>query len=71
MELEFFPPKDSPVSPRTTPVDLRFADVARGYLYFRTPDGAPFASGTYKLLVRPEGSDAAFIVDFKPYDSKP
>jgi hypothetical protein len=70
MELEFFPPKDSPVAPRTTPVDLRFADVARGYLYFRTPDGGPFASGTYKLLVRPEGSDAAFIVDFKPYDTR-
>jgi len=69
MELEFFPPKDSPVVARTTPVDVRFADVARGYLYFRSPDGAPFARGAYKLLVRPEGTDATFVVDFQPYDA--
>jgi hypothetical protein len=68
MELEFFLPKDSPTVPRTTPVDLRFADVARGYLYFRNPSAAPFPPGTYKLLVRPEGTDATFVVDFQPFE---
>jgi hypothetical protein len=70
IDLEFFPPKDSSVVPRTSKVDLRIADVARGYVYVRHPDGSPFPAGKYKLLVKPEGSEETYVVEFEPYGEK-
>ena len=66
--LDFFPLRTEATTPRDG-IDLRFGDVAIGYIYFRQPDLAPRAvHGAYKLLVKPGGDAATYVVDLIPYD---
>jgi len=65
LALDMFPPAGGPV-PRAS-LELRQGQVATGNIYFRLGDGATPTPAWYKLLVRPRGAEAAFVVEFVPY----
>lgn len=61
-DLEFFTPRTSASSPRDS-ISLRKGELAVGFVYFRTGELKPAASGRYKLVMKAKGLDP-FVVEF-------
>ena len=67
LELEFFPLRNTSVSPRDT-IDTRGRELLHGYVYFGKPsEDYEFPEGKYKLLFTPQPGPDTFVVELFPF----
>ena len=67
LELEFFPLRNTSVSPRDT-IDTRGRELVHGYVYFGKPsEDYEFPEGKYKLLFTPQPGPDTFVVELFPF----